>query len=312
MILSVVVALLLLIVCANVANMLLSRAAARQKEISIRLSMGATRRRLIRQLLTESVLLAFIGGAAGVLVGYWGRQLLPSPILPPFDWRLFAFVAALTLLTGIGFGIAPAFRATSMNISSTLKEGGRSVIGSRTILSKALLVAQVAHPSSLTKSVREAVQQVDPNLPLMNIATQMESIEGRMSQEKLLAQAYALFGALALLLASIGLFGLMSYNVARRTSEIGIRIALGAQRSDVLGLVMRESLILVTIGVAIGLGTAFAAGRFVSTLLFGLTTKDPLIIGLATGVMIVVSAIAGYLPARRASRVDPIVALHYE
>src|SRR6266511_1844623 len=126
------------------------------------------------------------------------------------------------------------------------------------------------------------------------------------------AQAYTLFGALALLLASIGLFGLMSYNVARRTNEIGIRMALGAQRQDVVRLVMRESMILVVIGVAAGLGVAVAASRFIATLLFGLAPTDVMTMLLAIGVMVLVSAIAGYLPARRASRVDPMVALHYE
>src|SRR5262249_16632655 len=122
-------------------------------------------------------------------------------------------------------------------------------------------------PASLTKSIRETVQQIDPNLPMMNFATQVESIETRLSQEKLFAQAYALFGALAMLLASIGLFGLMSYNVARRTNEIGIRMALGAQKRDVLGLVLKESMLLVGIGIVIGLAVAFAVGRLVSALL---------------------------------------------
>jgi ABC-type antimicrobial peptide transport system permease subunit len=118
--LSVVVALVLLIVCANVANLLLSRAATRQREISVRLSLGATRGRLVRQLLTESVLLAGFGGAAGLLVAYWGRQLLPGNIGQnvPTDWRVLAFVAGLTLMTGIVFGVAPALRASRMNPAS--------------------------------------------------------------------------------------------------------------------------------------------------------------------------------------------------
>jgi predicted permease len=173
-------------------------------------------------------------------------------------------------------------------------------------------VRTAGDPASMTKTVREAVQRVDPNVPLMNVATQTENIETRLGQEKLFAQAYALFGALALLLASVGLFGLMSYNVARRTSEIGIRMALGAQRSDVLGLVLKESMLLVAIGVAIGLGTALAAGRLVTSLLFGLTPTDAGTIALSIGVMVLVSGVAGYLPAKRASRVDPMVALHYE
>src|SRR5439155_25197456 len=113
-------------------------------------------------------------------------------------------------------------------------------------------------------------------------------------------------------LASIGLFGLMSYNVARRTNEIGIRMALGAQRQDVVRLVMRESMILVVIGIAAGLGIAIAASRFIATLLFGLPPTDVMTMSLAIGVMVLVSAIAGYLPARRASWVDPMVALLYE
>jgi ABC-type antimicrobial peptide transport system permease subunit len=146
----------------------------------------------------------------------------------------------------------------------------------------------------------------------MDVATQDEQIDKNLQQERVFAQAYAMFGGLAMLLASVGLFGLMSYSVARRTNEIGIRMALGARAADVLRLVMSESMRLVAIGVAIGLAVAMAAGRLVSSLLFGLGATDAITILVATVVMVAVSALAGYLPARRASRVDPLVALHYE
>ena len=525
-ILSVVVGLVLLIVCANVANLLLSRATARQKELSVRLSLGATRPRLIRQLLTESLLLAAMGGAFGVLVGYWGKQLLPgsAPQMTAFDWRILAFVLLVTGTTGIVFGIAPAIRATGMNVSAALKDTSRSVAGSRSVLGKSLLIVQVAislallvgaglflrtlsnlrhvdvgfdpqnlvlfrvnpqlnhydearlftlhreladrisavpgvrgvamsQPALLSGSVnstgiyvrgrvyppgraqgdsndinrlvispnffdvmgipivigraftdrdnqtapkvvvineaavrkyfpnenpigqhfgsnpeasnelqvvgvlrdakyesvrdaapptmyvpflqnprgfgvfevrtlgpsasvvtgiRDAVRQVDSTLPIMDVSTQIEQVEKRFAQEKVFAQAYTLFGALALLLASVGLFGLMSYSVSRRTNEIGIRMALGAQREDVLRLVMRESMVLVAIGVVAGLAIAIAGSQLIATLLFGLAPTDPRTIVVAVAVMVLVSAVAGYLPARRASRVDPMVALRYE
>jgi ABC-type antimicrobial peptide transport system permease subunit len=167
-------------------------------------------------------------------------------------------------------------------------------------------------PAAITAAVREAVRQVDPNLPVMDVTTQIEQIEMRFAQEKVLAQAYTLFGGLALVVASVGLFGLMSYSVSRRTNEIGIRMALGAQRYDVLRLVMRESMVLVVIGIVVGLAVAAGASHYIATLLYGLPPRDPMSLVLAVAVMIVVSAIAGYLPARRASRVDPMVALHYE
>jgi predicted permease len=524
-ILSVVVALVLLLVCANVANLLLSRAASRQKELSVRLSLGATRARLIRQLLTESLLLAFAGGGLGILVGYWGRQLLPGPAtqMPAVDWRIVAFLLGVTVLAGVIFGLAPALRGAGMNVNAALKENGRSVIATRSVLGKSLLVAQVAislvllvgaglflrtlhnlrqvdvgfnprnlvlfrvspqlnrydetrmaqlytqmferigavpgvkgvtmslpallsgsvnstdiyvqgrvyptggerldvemyrlvvgpdffkvmeipllsgrtftahdtdtsskvviindaaarkffpgenplgrrvgnslektsefeivglvrdvrynsvrepapptmyvpyrqarlgnavfevragdHAAASVGAVREAIRQIDPNLPLMDVSTQLEQIERRFAQEKVFAQAYTLFGAIALLIASVGLFGLMSYSVARRTNEIGIRMALGAQRHDVLTMVMRESMLLVVAGVVIGIAAAAAASRLVGTLLFGLPATDLPTVGAAILVMIVVSALAGYLPARRAAHVDPMVALRYE
>jgi predicted permease len=523
-ILGVVVALLLLIVCANVANLLLSRATARQRELSVRLSLGATRSRLIRQLLTESLLLAAVGGGLGILVGHWGKQLLPGPPgqAPLLDWRVFAFVIAVTGVTGIVFGIAPALRATGGNVGDALKQTGRSVVGSRSILGKSLLVVQVCislvllvgaglflrtlhnlrqvdvgfnpqnlmlfrvqpflnrydeprslalykqlldriaavpgvraaaltnpallsgsvnstsifvrgrvysnardsrdsinrlvvspnffqvmeipillgrgftpgdsetapkvvvinetaakryfpnenpigqrfgssvenagqlevvgvlkdakydsvrdavpptmyvpylqaraasavievrtagDPASVVGAVREAVRQVDPNLPMVDVSTQLEQVERRFQQEKLFARAYALFGGLAVLLAAIGLFGLMSYSVSRRTNEIGIRMALGAQRGDVLRLVMRESMILVVLGVAIGVAVALGTSRFVTTLLYGLAPTDAVTLAGAVGLMVLVSALAGFLPARRASRVDPMVALRYD
>ena len=521
-ILAAVVLLVLLIVCANVANLLLSRATTRQKEISIRLSLGATRMRLIRQLLTESLLLAAVGGALGMLVANWSAQLLPGAPgqAAAIDWRVLAFALLVTGATGIVFGIAPALRSTALNVSAALKETSRSVAGSRSILSKALLVLQVAvslvllvaaglflrtlhnlrsvdvgfntrnlvlfrinpglnryddpratalvaemtsrlqalpgvravgasnvtllsnsvnqtsifvqgrtytddrqrdsinnltvspdyfktmeiplvtgrafterdseaapkvvvinetaarryfpnenpigkhigssietsgqleivgvlrdakydtvrgevpptqyvpqaqgrpatvfhvrtaaDPAATIGAIREAVRAIDPNLPLMGVSTQVEQIDQNLQQDRVFAQAYAMFGALAMLLASIGLFGLMSYSVARRTNEIGIRMALGAQRGDVLRLVMRESMLLVVIGIVTGLAVAIAASRLVASLLFGLAATDAPTILLATFTMAAVSAIAGYLPARRAARVDPIVALHYE
>ncbi len=520
-ILGAVVVLVLLIVCANVANLLLSRATARQKEISVRMSMGATRMRLVQQLLTEGVLLSAIGGVLGLLVAYWGRQLLPEGQTAPFDWRVFAFVALLSIATGVVFSLIPALRATRLDVASSLKETSRSVAGSKTRLSKALLVLQVAvslvlligaglflntltnlrnvevgfnpdnillfrvdprlngyedermaalyeqmketlraipgvasvgltrtaflsgststssvfaegrerieggpwnsahmmtvspeffetmeipllagrmfdrrdntdasmvavindaaakhfypgknplglrfgfqqevdseievigvvrdvkysnvrdpepptvylpylqrtfgsmifelktagDPRAMVPIVRDTVRGIDPNMPLMNVTTQAEQIEGRFAQERFFALSYSLFGGLALLLASIGLFGLASYNVVRRTNEIGIRMALGAQRWDVTRMVLGESLILVVIGVGVGLATAFAAGLLISSLLFGLAPTDGLTVVAATLLMLGVSALAGYLPARRASRVDPMVAPQYE
>src|SRR4030095_16695346 len=125
-------------------------------------------------------------------------------------------------------------------------------------------------PSRTMSAVREAIRQVDSNLPLLDMTTQMEQVEHRFLQEKVFAQAYLLFGGLALLLASIGLFGLLSYSVRRRTNEIGIRMALGAQQRDVLRMVLGESMLLVALGVGIGVGVALAIGRYVASLLFGL------------------------------------------
>ena len=527
-IISAIVALILLLVCANVANLLLSRGAARQREIAVRLSIGATRIRLMRQLLTESVLLALAGGALGLLVAYWGRRLLPADLgEAPLDWRVMLFTAAVALTTGILFGIAPAIRVTGAGAGDALKETSRAIIGARTLLPKSLLVVQVAislvlligaglflntvynlrhvdigfdpqnivvfrlnprlnrydasrisslydrllerlratpgvraatlsnppmlaggvssttfviqgrtyapgvledrssransinrltidasffttmgiallrgrplderdvsgapavalindaavrkffpdedpigkrfggspetsgqteivgvvrdakyselrepppatvylpykqlplgamavlvrtagDPVAAMPAVRDVVRQVDANVPVMDMATQADHIERRLVQERVFAQAYSLFGALALLVAAIGIFGLMSYNVTRRTTEIGIRMALGAQRQTVLQMILREALVLVAIGVVVGVAAALGAGRAVASLLFGLQPTDAVTTATAVLLMVAVASLAGYLPARRASRLGPMQALRHD
>ena len=515
-VLAAVVVLILLIVCANVANLLLSRAAMRRRELSVRLSVGATRGRLVRQLLTESLVLAGLGGGLGVIVAYWGRTLLPFGQNVSMDWRVLAFVTGLSVLTAITFGLLPALRATRLDLAGAMKESSRSVAAGRSLLARGLLVVQVglslvlligaglflrtldhlravdigfnahnllmfsvnpqlnrydaertdqtyrqleseltavpgvrtmawtrvallsgsrstthvfvpgrteptvvhvmnvsprffetmeiplpqgrdfaerdgrgapqvvvvneaaakllfpdrpplgqrlgfqlekagdaeivgiirdtkyssvreaapptvyqpfrqgtprgmtavlrtaADPTSLVDDVRAAVRRVDPTLPFTNLTTQTDEVEERLEQERLFANAYSLFGALALTLTAIGLFGLMSYNVSRRTNEIGIRMALGADRWRVAFMVMAESLLLVGLGVGLGVAAALGAGRFVSATLFGLAPTDAATFGAAVGLLVSVGAIAAWLPARRASRVDPMVALRQE
>ena len=522
--LGVVVVLVLLIVCANIANLLLSRAAGRQREISVRMSVGATRGRVMRQMLTESVLLAVIGAALGALVADWGRELLPGNLgsATAIDWRILSFVGGLTLATGILFGIAPALRSSVLNVGAMWKEGGRTMSGGRSRLGRTLVVAQVAislvllvgaglflrtvrnlrhvdvgfeidnlllvpvnpalnryeqprivnqyaqmlddlrrvpgirgvtasqpallsgsisrtsiyiqgrakptdrnsvnhmyvapnffdtlgirvlagraltdrdtqtspkvtvineaaarkyfsgenpigrrfgqsfettgdfeivgvvrdvkynsvrddapptmyrpylqwaqgrvgamtfelrtaaDPATIVTSVREAMRRIDPNLPILKVSTQAEQIEQRFAQERVFAQAYVLFGGLAVMIASVGLFGLMSYSVARRTNEIGIRMALGAKREDVVAMVLRESMTVVAAGLVVGTITTLGVGRFVKSLLFNLAPTDPVTITAAAAVMVAVAGIAGYLPARRAAGVDPMTALRTE
>ena len=538
-ILMAVVGLVLLIACANVANLLLARAASRQKEIAVRVSLGAGPGRLFRQLLTESVLLAGIGGAVGLLLAQWADTLLlqlvsrgPSPVpldVHP-DARILFFTLAVSLLTGILFGLAPAFRAARVDLNTVLKGSSRGVVGGaagggRLPLGKILVVAQVAlslvllivaglfvhsfakltqvelgfdrdhlllfgvnavtagykrpaitqlykdltarigalpgvravsfshnglfsgsesgdqisieaytpksgqemnarfdhvgpnyfstvgipvlagreigpqdegggqrvgvinqtmaryyfgdesplgrriwdmfptthtdfvvvgvvadakynslnektprrfylptfqplddsetrfanfevrvagNPSAIAASVRQVVKQTAAPLPPIEMRTMDELISESLTSDRMITKLSGFFGALAALLACIGIYGIMAYAVASRMNEIGIRMALGAQGGDVLWLVLRESLLLVAIGVAIGLPVVAGAAKLISTQLFGLTATDPVALVLATLLMFGVAILAAYIPARRASRIDPLVALRYE
>jgi predicted permease len=528
-IMLIVVGLVLLIACANIANLLLGRAVARRQEIAVRLALGARRVRLIRQLLTENLLLAAGGGALGCVLAWWTKDLLlvwqprgGSPLNAELhmDWRVFGFTAAVALLTGLLFGLAPALRATRIDLHSALKENTRGWRSSLSVLGKSLVVAQVAasllllagaglfartlhnlqkvewgfnlesllyfrldphakgykteqmpalyetvserigalpgvravtisefaalsgsgsngsayaqaraplppplnnvfqqlvrwnyletmeipllagrglsprdderapkvavinqvmasrffgdenpvgrrfgfgaensgqfeivgvarnsrylnprrdvpamvylpypqhslrqvtfavrtagEPNQMLAAIRAVVRDVDKDLPLFDSKTQMEQLAQSLAQERFFPKLTGVFGFLALLLASIGLYGVMSYAVARRTNEIGLRMALGAQRRNVIKMVLWESMMLVVLGVLIGLGAVLATTRFVSTMLYGLTPTDPATISLAVLVLVTVASLAGYLPARKAAQVDPLVALRYE
>jgi predicted permease len=167
-------------------------------------------------------------------------------------------------------------------------------------------------PLTYANTVREIVHQADARIPVTNISTQALQIDGEMSQEILFARLCTGFAMLALLIACVGLYGTMSYTVTRRTGEIGIRMALGAQRGNVVWMVLREVLIMAAVGLAIGLPTALGTSKFVASFLFGVKPNDAS--SLLVSVIILVSAalLAGYIPARRASRIDPMIALRHE
>lgn len=174
------------------------------------------------------------------------------------------------------------------------------------------LRASPAGAAALPALVREAVRESDAALPIFRMTTMEATVDGSLAVERMLALLAVLFGGLATVLAAIGLYGVMSYTVARRTREIGIRLALGAQRPELLRLVLREVAWLTIVGIAIGLPAAYAAGRAAETQLFGLSPLDPLSLAGAAALLAVVGLLAGYLPARRAAATQPLLALRSE
>jgi predicted permease len=181
-----------------------------------------------------------------------------------------------------------------------------------TLSPPAMVVSAAGDPAGVVETVRRAVAGVDASVPVLNIRTLTQQLDRGTIVQRLTADLAACFGGLALLMAAIGLYGVMSYSMARRTAEIGIRMALGASQPRVLWMVMREVLGMVAIGVALGLAAAWWLGRAVQSQLFGLAATDPWSVGLAVGVLIGAAAIAGFVPAARAARVDPMTALRCE
>ncbi|MFZ0703388.1 MAG: FtsX-like permease family protein, partial [Candidatus Acidiferrales bacterium] len=169
-----------------------------------------------------------------------------------------------------------------------------------------------ANPTAVTAAIRSAVSQMDSNLPVFQVHTQTELIDQLVFQERMIAQLSGFFGALALVLACIGLYGLLSYEVSRRTREIGIRMALGAQQRDVLRLVVGQGIMLAIVGAVVGIGVALGVTRYLNSMLYDVHANDPAtMIGVAV-LLALVALAACYIPARRATRVDPMVALRYE
>jgi predicted permease len=539
LILMALVLLVLLIACANVTSLLLARGSARQKEIAVRAALGAGRVRLIRQLLTESLLLAALGGLLGLLFAHFGDDLLlalplingrPLVITLRPDATMLVFTGCVALMAALLFGTAPAWNAARIDLNAALTANTRSVVAgggsqqSHWGLRKLVVLGEVAlslvllagagmlvrsllklrdvnpgfnqdrvllvgvdptrvgyrgnrllnlykqlvdanatlpgvrsvslsavppmsyrqwrtgvfvqghrpgtnedtttlwnlispsffrtleipllqgrdftpqddptapkvaivneamarfyfgndsaigkrlsfvgpeggeieivglvgdtkcgslreatprmlylpysqppsgslefditleirtagNPVSVAGGVRQATRGAGRDVPILGFTTLAEAVNSSLAQERLVAELSSLFGLLALILASVGLYGVMMYTVARRSGEIGIRMALGARRSQVLWMVLQESLELVAVGVVLGIPLAFAFGRLISSQLYGITRGDPLTICAAMILQASIAAIASYVPARRATRVDPMVALRYE
>jgi ABC-type antimicrobial peptide transport system permease subunit len=354
--------LVLLLACANIATLMLARGARRQREMSVRLALGAGRGRILRQMLVESLLLATIGGLSGLALAYAGRGAI-AQYTPHFDWQVFGFTAAITIVTGLLFGFAPAFAALRTEIADSVKRRhaiGRSVVGFQIALATLLVIGDILStgpleivgvcgdtlygnlhespppqlfipysqqtqvrrltymirtqvaPETIVPALRKVLHAADPALPLVAVRTQQAQIDEDLADERLLVSLSSIFGVLALVLASVGIYGVMALSVAQRTREIGIRMALGAIPRQILAMVLREASTLSVIAIAIGVGASILSARFVKSVLFGIGSSDLITLSSAAGLLLIVALGASWIPARRAAHVHPMEALRRE
>ena len=402
------VLIILLIACANVATLLLARAAGRQREIAMRLALGAKRKRLIRQLLTESLLLAALGAAGGVILARWSVSVLTNLVArnTPLDvsldgkvllfaggisdtgssWSLDITVQGYTPQPNQEMSVAPNavgpryFETEGMPLLLGRPITAQDVKGSpevavvneafvRSFLSNAnpigrrfgpgagdpqhsgeveivgvvkdakffslceqpppmvflslfqaegdmahggLEIRAAGDPRNIAEEVRQDLAETDKSAPMPDVRTMPEQIHSRLNQERAISELSSFFGILAVLLACLGLYGLMSYTVARQTNEIGVRMALGANQGDLVWSILGQGARLAIVGVVLGSGAAFALMRLISNLLYGVSTHDPLTFASVAVLLMFVALLASFVPARQASRVDPMVALRYE
>jgi ABC-type antimicrobial peptide transport system permease subunit len=339
-----VTAFVLLIACANIANLLLARSAARAGEMAIRLSIGASRARLIGQLLTESLLLAVLGGIAGMVVAHWTLVLVIS-LLPPevqhtitfsIGSTAILFGIGLTFATGLLFGLFPALHSTRLDLVSTLKNQAGPIVGvvedAKYSEVKQKVPPQFFMPyrqdkepggmhvyvrtsgdlAQATSAITAVVKRLDPNLPIEALETLPEQVRNNTFLDRMMTTLSAAFALLATLLAAIGLYGVLAYTVAQRTREIGLRMALGAAPNRVRGMVLRQVAIMTLVGTLVGLAGALGVGKGAQSILFQMTGADPAVLALSAVALALVALCAGFIPAHRASRVDPMRALKYE
>jgi ABC-type antimicrobial peptide transport system permease subunit len=375
------VGLVLLIVSANIANLLLARATARRPEIVVRAALGAGTGRLIRQLLIESLVLSTAGGILGIAAAFWAVRLLESS-LPPnvlpvpnigVVRTVLAFAVGVTCVTGLLFGFAPAWHAARTDVSTALRDAGRSSSGSSramvrrvlasgelalaavllvgaTLLIRSLIQLQhvplgfdpegviplqvslpptkypmandedsvaarsrvrpAGDPAPVIAAIRRHVHAMDPDVPIIRPMT--EWVSGSAAQPRLNATLLGVFAVVALLLAAIGTYGVLAYSVSLRTKEIGLRMALGAERGTVRGLVVREGMTAGLTGIAIGIAAAIAASRLIGALVFGVSVRDASTYLGVSILLAVVAFVSCVVPAIRASKVDPMTALRLD
>jgi ABC-type antimicrobial peptide transport system permease subunit len=318
--------LLLLMVCANVGGLLLARGAARAKETAVRLALGATRLRIASQFMLESLVVTFLGGAAGAAFVYAAILVLMRwmPQLPlnsvdlrtvsvdvRIGFRVVVFAIACCSITAILSALAPAWRATRDDLYSVLK-GTMSDIRHRH-LQAVLCSVQIAlflyvktrdSAETMVDGIRRALQSMDPKIPIYEASTISAEIERSLWRERLVAGLSIGFGAFALLLSAIGLYGALAYYVAQHQQDLGVRLALGASALDIVGIVLRRITPAMIGGLASGLTVYSIAGRSMQTLFFGVGFGNPAFISAAVIILMATAAGASAVPIYRALSLD--------